>query len=114
MILKLPAYFLGSLPSHTTPSISFEVRKGEIVSISALVSEGQRGVTVPFGRDTLTLADGAPQLSRRTGARLLCVFTVRLDEAVVRAAEAYARDLELVAAVAPDQLPLFTRAFERR
>src|SRR5450432_872341 len=24
--LKLPAYFTGSLPSHVTPSISFEVR----------------------------------------------------------------------------------------
>ncbi len=29
LILKPPAYFLGSLPSQTTPSISFEVRKSD-------------------------------------------------------------------------------------
>ena len=32
LILKLPAYFFGSLPSHTTPSISFEVRKSDFGS----------------------------------------------------------------------------------
>ncbi len=118
-------------PAGALRELTIRVRQGDVVSISALLAEGQRGVTVPFGQGTLTLADGAPQLSRRTGTQLLCVFTVRLDdgsftttvgdpidmdsgsrdEAVNRAVEAYARELSRIATVAPDQIPLFTRAF---
>src|SRR6195256_4480275 len=32
LILKVPAYFFASLPSHSTPSISLAVRKGSLGS----------------------------------------------------------------------------------
>jgi lauroyl/myristoyl acyltransferase len=118
-------------PTEALRDLTARVRQGGVVSISAVLGEGQRGVTVPFLHGTLTLADGAPQLARRTGAQLLPVFTIRLDdgsfattigesigldagsrdESVARAVAAYARELEPIAIVAPDQIPLFSGVF---
>jgi lauroyl/myristoyl acyltransferase len=115
-------------PMEALRALADRVKHGGVVSISAVSGEDQRTVTVPFRRGTLTLADGAPQLARRTGAALLPVFTVRdedgsftttvadplevvdgaREEAMRRTVGTYARAL---ASVAPDQIPLFTDAF---
>jgi lauroyl/myristoyl acyltransferase len=60
------------------------VRDNEVVSISAVASAGKRTLDVPFLRGAATIAAGAPELARRTGAGLLPVFTVRLEDGSFR------------------------------
>jgi lauroyl/myristoyl acyltransferase len=58
------------------------VRGNGIVSIS-LHNIGNSVHTVPFLEGTMTVADGAPALARRSGAALLPVFAVHSDEGFV-------------------------------
>ena len=71
-------------PEHRLDAIrevARRVRAGKVVSVSAVVSRGQRAMTIPFMHGRVRLAVGAAQLARRTGAVLLPVFTVRLEDA---------------------------------
>ncbi len=55
------------------------VRENRLVSVT-VGNQGQRTVMVPFFDETVAIAEGAPALARRSGAALLPVFTVQLED----------------------------------
>jgi lauroyl/myristoyl acyltransferase len=119
-------------PLDAIRELTKRVRDGKVVSVSAVVSRGQRSLTLPFLHGKIRLAVGAAQLARRTGATLLPVFTVRLedgsflttvdepidlapdrdrDEAAEIAVERYVQKLERYVKRWPSQYPAFAPGY---